>query len=207
MQLDRYTVKSQEALERAQRIARDRSHQELQPEHLLAALLEEPEGTVAAVLSKLGVPRDKLVARGRPMRSTALPRVPAASMYLGDGAARRARPRRGPRRRGSRTSTSASSTCYGARADARNTGAVAQRCSTKAGVSREALLKALATVRGGQRVTDASPEDKYQALDQVRPRPHRGGAAGQARSRDRARRRDPSRRSRCWRGAPRTTRC
>ena len=60
MDLERYTVKSQEAVERAQRLARDRSHQELAPEHLLSALLEDKEGTVAAVLSKLGVSRDTL---------------------------------------------------------------------------------------------------------------------------------------------------
>ena len=55
MDLDRYTVKSREALERLQRVARDRSHQELKPEHLLAALLAERDGTVGAVLQKLGV--------------------------------------------------------------------------------------------------------------------------------------------------------
>lgn len=44
MNLDRYTVKSQEALERAQRIARERGHPELSAEHLLAAFLAEPEG-------------------------------------------------------------------------------------------------------------------------------------------------------------------
>ena len=60
MKLDRFTIKSQEALERAQRLASERSHQELRPEHLLAALLEDSGGTVAAVLEKLGVPREPL---------------------------------------------------------------------------------------------------------------------------------------------------
>src|SRR5437870_10729624 len=85
MNLERYTVKSQEALERAQRLARDRSHQELQPEHLLASLLEDRDGTVAAVLSKLGVSRDTLLAQA----SEALDRLPrvsgGASSYLGTG--------------------------------------------------------------------------------------------------------------------------
>ena len=65
MALDKFTIKSQEAIERAQRVARDRGHQELSPEHLLAALLEEPEGTVAAVLQKLGVQRAALSRRER----------------------------------------------------------------------------------------------------------------------------------------------
>src|SRR5260221_544261 len=55
MDLERFTVKSREALERAQRIGRDHSHQELRPEHLLAALLDERGGTVAAVLQKPGL--------------------------------------------------------------------------------------------------------------------------------------------------------
>ena len=57
MRPDTFTVKAQEALERAQRLARERGHQSLAPEHLLAALLEEPEGVVASVLEKLGAER------------------------------------------------------------------------------------------------------------------------------------------------------
>jgi ATP-dependent Clp protease ATP-binding subunit ClpA len=83
MQIERYTVKSQEALERAQRLAREREHQELEPEHLLAALLQEAEGTVAAVLSKLGVPRERLLAELEPLLGQ-LPRVRGGSMYLGE---------------------------------------------------------------------------------------------------------------------------
>ena len=75
MQLDRYTVKSQEALDRAQRLARDHSHSELQPEHLLEALLEESDGTIAAVLSKLGVAREPARAEAEQAR-----RAPAAGL-------------------------------------------------------------------------------------------------------------------------------
>ena len=82
MNLDRYTVKSREALERAQRIARDRSHQELRPEHLLAALLEERAGTVAAVLQKLGVDTTTLAKAGEAALAS-LPRVQGGAAYLG----------------------------------------------------------------------------------------------------------------------------
>ena len=85
MDLERYTVKSQEAVERAQRLARDRSHQELSPEHLLCALLEDREGTVAAVLSKLGVSRETL-GKEATAALDRLPRVSGGSaMYLGGG--------------------------------------------------------------------------------------------------------------------------
>src|SRR5262245_16663928 len=82
MDFDRFTVKSREALERAQRVARDHSHQELRPEHLLAALLDERDGTVAAVLQKLGVNAATLVKAGEAALGS-LPRVQGGSAYLG----------------------------------------------------------------------------------------------------------------------------
>src|SRR5206468_7545545 len=83
MQLDRYTVKSQEAMERAQRLAREHGHQELNHEHLLVALLQETDGTVAALLSKLGAARESLLARAEEEMAR-LPRVQGGSMYLGE---------------------------------------------------------------------------------------------------------------------------
>ncbi|HYN22947.1 MAG TPA: Clp protease N-terminal domain-containing protein, partial [Thermoanaerobaculia bacterium] len=83
MKLDRFTIKSQEALERAQRLASERTHQELKPEHLLAALLEDAGGTVAAVLEKLGVQREPL-AQANTLAMDRLPRVEGGSMHLGD---------------------------------------------------------------------------------------------------------------------------
>ena len=110
MRPDRYTVKSQEALERAQRLARERGQQRIEALHLLAALLQEPGGTVAAVLEKLGVAREPLLARVEAALDR-LPRVQGGTMYAGEGLRPRARGG-GPRRRSAcRTTTSASSTC------------------------------------------------------------------------------------------------
>ena len=172
MKSDRYTVKSQEALELAQRLARERGHQELQAEHLLAALLQESGGTVAAVLEKLGVPRQPLLDQAdRGARSPA-----AGAGWLdvhGRGPAPGARRGGSRRRTGSRTSTSASSTCCwrsprrsrDPRPALRAGTRVGPAAAREAGVTPDALLRALAQVRGGQRVTDESPEDKYQALE------------------------------------------
>ena len=55
MQADRFTIKSQEALEAAQRLAEERRNPQTRPEHLLAVLLEQDGGVVAPVLRKLGV--------------------------------------------------------------------------------------------------------------------------------------------------------
>ena len=54
MQADRFTIKSQEALQAAIALAAGRNHTETQPEHLLLALLEQPESVVLPVLRKLG---------------------------------------------------------------------------------------------------------------------------------------------------------
>ncbi len=161
MNPDRYTVKSREAIERAQRIARDRSHQELRPEHLLAALLEEREGTVAAVLQKLGVDGNAL-ARASESALASLPRVQGGSAYLGPDL-RAALDRAETHSERLKDDFVSVEHLLMALADASPPNA-AQKVLAGAGITADALLKALAGVRGGQRVTDDSPEDKYQAL-------------------------------------------
>src|SRR5262245_23885047 len=54
MRPESFTVKVQEAIERAQRIARDRGQQALEPAHVVAALLEDENGVARAILEKLG---------------------------------------------------------------------------------------------------------------------------------------------------------
>ena len=162
MQLDRYTVKSQEAIERAQRLARGAGHQELQPEHLLSALLQENEGTVAAVLEKLGVPRERLIADTEQLVAR-LPRVQGGSMYMGEKLRAVLEHAEAIAERLKDEYVSVEH-LLASLADRDNAGPVLQLLEQRHGVTSEALLKALVTVRGGQRVTDASPEDKYQAL-------------------------------------------
>ncbi|HKQ59143.1 MAG TPA: ATP-dependent chaperone ClpB [Candidatus Eisenbacteria bacterium] len=161
MKLDRFTIKSQEALERAQRLAAERHHQELRPEHLLAALLEDAQGTVAAVLEKLGVPRAPL-SRSVGLAMDRLPKVHGGTMHLGE-------PLRAALEAAEVSAEQLKDEFVSvehlllALADPARAGD-AQALLEKAGVTPERLLKALAQVRGGQRVTDDSPEEKYQAL-------------------------------------------
>jgi ATP-dependent Clp protease ATP-binding subunit ClpB len=161
MRLDRFTVKSQEAIERAQRLARERGHPALEPEHLLAALLAEPEGTVPAVLQKLGVQREPL-AREAEAALARLPRVQGGSMALGE-ALRDAFERAEAEAQRLKDEYVSVEHLLLALADPAHPHA-AQRALARAGVTPDALLAGLREVRGGQRVTDESPEDKYQAL-------------------------------------------
>src|SRR5579862_8341780 len=62
MRLDRYTVKAQEALQAAQTLASEMGNQEITSEHLLLALLGQPEGIVPPLMQKLGVPPQALAA-------------------------------------------------------------------------------------------------------------------------------------------------
>ena len=55
MQLDKFTIKSQEAIQAAHSLAQSNGNQEIQPEHLLKAILEQPEGVVVPVLKKMGI--------------------------------------------------------------------------------------------------------------------------------------------------------
>jgi len=159
--LDRYTVKSREALERLQRVARELSHQELRPEHLLAALLDERDGTVSAVLQKLGV-NAALLSEGVKQALESLPRVQGGQAYLGTDL-RSVLDRAEDRASQMKDEFVSVEHLLLALADPAHTNA-AQKALARAGVTPDALLKALAGVRGGQRVTDDSPEDKFQAL-------------------------------------------
>ena len=65
MQPDRFTIKSQEAVAAAQRIAAEGANTEVAPAHLLLALLEQDDGLVVPVLRKLGADVDAIIARTR----------------------------------------------------------------------------------------------------------------------------------------------
>ena len=174
MKPDRTTVKSQEALELTQRLARERGHQELQPVHLLAALLQESGGTVAAVLEKLGVPRQPLLDRATEALDR-LPKVQGGSMYMGESLRQvlEAAEQAADRLKDDYVSVehllmalaapAPGSVAHAARGVPGGP-ASAQQLLEAAGVTPDALLRALAQVRGGQRVTDENPEDKFQAL-------------------------------------------
>jgi len=63
MDLEKYTSKSQQAVMRAQRLVEDHNHQEIEPAHLLYALLEESEGTVSAVVTRISGSTDGTLER------------------------------------------------------------------------------------------------------------------------------------------------
>ena len=164
MRLDKLTIKAQEALQAAHELAGSRAHQELTPEHVLAALLDQPDGIAGAILRKLGVDPG-LVRQSVAEALDAQPQVQrrrAPTSTSGRRLKDAASSRRPASRRSSRTNTSPASTCCW-RCVGKDFGA-ASRALKDAGVRKDALMKALAEVRGTQRVTDPEAEGKYQAL-------------------------------------------
>jgi ATP-dependent Clp protease ATP-binding subunit ClpB len=162
MRFDQFTVKAQEAVSEAQRLARQSGHAELTPDHLLKALIAQKEGIVLPVLAKLGADADaiskeidaSLERRARVSGASADAQVSPSLVKAFDKAFEIAQ-----KFQDEYVSTEH---LLLALADARGT--TAQKALAAAGATEAALLSALKEVRGSSRVTDQNPEDKFQAL-------------------------------------------
>src|SRR2546426_2591277 len=161
MRLDKLTVKAQDALQAAQTLANERGHQAIEPEHLLRALIAQKDGVVAPILGKLGVRADTLGSQV----DAALEKIPqvrgGSGQYMGErlrAALERAE------KQAEQMKDEYVSTEHLLVAIAQDRDGAAGRALAAAGVSSDAIYKALVDVRGTQRVTDQNPEDKYQAL-------------------------------------------
>jgi ATP-dependent Clp protease ATP-binding subunit ClpB len=162
MQADRFTIKSQEALQAAISIAAGRHHTEAQPEHLLLALLEQPESVVGPVLRKLGAQTDAIrrelnAALDKLPTITAGAKEPATSRELMDVL-------RSAEREAGKLRDEYISTEHILLALTGAQGGEAAAILKRNGATHKSTLEAVESVRGPHRVTDQSPEEKYQAL-------------------------------------------
>jgi ATP-dependent Clp protease ATP-binding subunit ClpB len=161
MRLDKLTIKAQEAIQTAQSLADQHEHQAVEPEHLLAALLQQREGVVTPILAKLGV-RAGAVQQQVEAELARVPKVRGGGgQYLGErlkSALDRAQ------REAERLKDEYVSTEHLLIGIAHDRDGAAGRALAAAGITPDAIYKALVDVRGTQRVTDVNPEDKYQAL-------------------------------------------
>ncbi len=162
MRFDKLTVKSQEAIARAMSIARERQHQSVTLMHILAALLEQKEGVVPPVLSKLGIAIDAL-AKAVDSSLEKLPKVygQEAGQYLSATAAIVLDDATSEAERMKDEYVSVEHILLAMAAADDEAG----RLLRSMGGTKDAIYKALVDVRGTQRVTDQNPEDKYQALE------------------------------------------
>ena len=163
MRFDKFTLRVQEALQAAQALASQHGHQGIEPEHLLTAFLEQPEGIVGVILKKLGTdpgriaselkkafgnqPRVEGAGLGQPGMTPGLNRV--LDLALTEAARLRDE------------YVSAEHVLIVISDDKDGAAAKALRA---AGVTRDGIFRVLVDIRGNQRITDPNPEDKYQAL-------------------------------------------
>ena len=160
MQLDRFTEKAQEAIVNAQQLAERMASPVLDAEHLLAALVDPDDGIPAETLRRLGT--DLTAFRGEIAAIlTKRARIQGGQLGLDPRAKRVVEHAQEEAKRLGDEYTSTEHLLLGV-AEA---GGEAQALLQRHGAGREALLQALKSVRGGQRVTSPTPEGTYQALE------------------------------------------
>ncbi|MBW2574134.1 MAG: ATP-dependent chaperone ClpB [Deltaproteobacteria bacterium] len=164
MRFDKFTIKSQELIQNAQSMASKHNNQQIEPEHLLLAMLDEPEGIARAMLDKLGVSSDD-VSRELDTSIDKFPKVSGST--VGDAFI-------SPRTKAVLDAAFTESAkmkdqyvsiehIFLSISDEKK--GEATKILREKGISRETILKVLLNIRGTQRITDPNPEEKYQALD------------------------------------------
>jgi ATP-dependent Clp protease ATP-binding subunit ClpB len=160
---NRFTRKTTEALQSAQAMARDLGHTEVGSEHLLHALLDQPEGVVSGVLERIGVAATQL--RGRVDDALAKrPKVSGATVRDANLAPEAFRLLEGADTERTALNDDYLSTEHILLAMTDMPGGVGDLLRN-AGVHRDGVLEALREVRGTHRVTSDNPEEQYQALE------------------------------------------
>jgi len=160
VRFDKFTIKAREAIQAAQDLATDAGHQEIDGVHLLAALLAQKEGVVPALIGRLGADRAAIL-EGIQSELARRPKVSGGQHYLSPSLTAALEKAQEEARRLKDDYVSGEHILVALAADpASPAGALLK----KAGVTPDAIFQALREVRGGQRITDENPEEKYQAL-------------------------------------------
>jgi ATP-dependent Clp protease ATP-binding subunit ClpB len=161
MNADRFTTRTREALEASIELAGARRNPQAAPEHLLAALLEQPDGFTIPVLRRVGV-EPGVVREANAAALDALPtlRTPDGSPGMGTELAQVVRASEQEMRDLTDEYVSVEHLLLALAAHGSGAGAALR----DSGARREALLEAITAIRGSHRVTDPDPEGKYEAL-------------------------------------------
>ena len=164
MRFDRFTLKAQEVVQGAQQMAERFGNQQIEPEHLVRAVLDQKEGVIPPILGKIGVNQNQLTRDFE----AALEKIPKVS-GAGYGQAYLS-----PRAKivldkafneAEKMKDEYVSLEHILLAVTEEKEGDAAGILAASGITRDAILKVLVDIRGGQRITDPNPEDKYQALE------------------------------------------
>ena len=159
---DKFTVKAQEAVQRASSLASEHGNPEIMPVHILAALVEDKEGIVPPVLEKIGIGPQAVLHDSYEVIES-LPKVSgsAAQATLSNPANQLLELAFNEASNFKDEYVSTEHLLLAATELKRD---AAREILTRHGATHDAILKALTSVRGNQKVTDQNPEDKYQSL-------------------------------------------
>src|SRR2546421_297636 len=162
MKLDKFTVKAQEALQESQAVARKRDHQEILPEHVLAALLAQQDGLVAPLLQRIGA--DPRLVQQR--LEDELKKVP--QVHGGEGghlAQRTLKVLDAAEDEAKKLKDEYVSTEHVLLALAGEKRGAAAEALKASGATRDRISQAIVALRGSQRVTTQDPEAQHRALE------------------------------------------
>ena len=162
MKWDRFTVMSQEAFNLAQSRAEELGHQELRPEHILWAFLNQEGNIVNSVLAKIGVSSSKIL-KDIELTLDKIPKVKGGGEIYLSSSLRKIM--NDAQKEADKFKDEYVSTEHLFLAILKEGSSEASRILRENGVSEDPLLKALMSLRGTQRVTDPQPEGKYQVLE------------------------------------------
>ena len=162
IRFDKLTLKAQEALQAAQSHASEKGHPQVAPEHLLWALIQQKDGVVLPIFQKLGV-NLQTIARDLADAVAKLPTVSGqAEIYVGPALGRILED---AQKEADRFKDEYVSTEHLLIALSNAKDEAVGRLLQSHGLSKDAILKVLVSIRGTQKITDPNPEEKYQALE------------------------------------------
>jgi ATP-dependent Clp protease ATP-binding subunit ClpB len=161
--MEKFTIKSQEAIQNAQRLADKKGHQQIDVEHLLWVILDDEEGVAAQMLKRTGI-NTKLVQKDVEEALDKLPKVvgatPVGQIYISP----RLKEVIENARKEAEHLTDEYVSIEHLLLAVLSVGGTASELLKKYGIDSDKLLVAMREIRGTQRVTDPNPEEKYQAL-------------------------------------------
>lgn len=160
MRLDKFTLRGQEAIQSAIELAERNQHQQVEPEHLLSVLLEQPEGIVRPILGKLGV-NVAVVLNDTQAAVARFPRVQGGQQYFSP---RLSQIFTESQKQADKMNDEFISTEHLLLAIAEEKDGESGKILRQHGVVRDDLLKVIEQMRGGSRITDQNAEQNYQAL-------------------------------------------
>jgi len=160
MRLDKFTLRAQEAIQAAIELAERNQNQQVEPEHLLAAMLEQAEGIVRPILGKLAV-NVAVVLNDVQAAIARFPRVEGGQQYFSP---RLSQVFNTTQKQADKMQDEFNSTEHLLLAIVEEKDGEAGKILRQHGVKRDDLLKVIEQMRGGSRITDQNAEQNYQAL-------------------------------------------